>query len=94
MLSNKGLLRYEGLKLLRKSPLILAATCYILCRLTPCDCIWGMQVCSYPAGGGVKLRKDVHEGRGVKGKAEKCGKGGGRGSNIPEILRTSFMYGP
>ena len=44
--------------------------------------------------GGVRLIKDVRDGRGVKGKADKCGKGGGRGSKIPEILRTSFLYGP
>ena len=35
--------------------------------------------CSYPAGGGVRLIKDVRDGRGVKGKADKCGKGGGGG---------------
>ena len=29
--------------------------------------------------GGVRLIKDVRDGRGVKGKAEKCGKGGGGG---------------
>ena len=28
------------------------------------------------SGGGVRLIKDVRDGRGVKGKADKCGKGG------------------
>ena len=32
--------------------------------------------CTYPAGGGGRLIKDVRDGRGVKGKADKCGKGG------------------
>ena len=53
------------------------------------------QVCSASVSsrGGVKLRKDVHEGRGSKEKQKNADKGG-RGSKIPEILRTSFMNGP
>ena len=43
-------------------------------------------MCSYPAGGGVKLRKDVHEGRGVKGKAEKCGQGGEGVKKFADVL--------
>ena len=72
---------------------LLAATCYILCRLPPCDCNWGMHLVQAAAAGGVRLRKDVRRSRGVEGKAEKWGQGGG-GSKIPKILRTYLMEAP
>ena len=43
-------------------------------------------------GGGRQI-KDVHRVGGSKEKQKKADKGG-RGSKIPEILRTSFMNGP
>ena len=44
----------------------------------------------FPAEGGVRLRKDIHQGRGVKGKRKNTDKGE-EGKKKPKILQMSFM---
>ena len=72
---------------------LLAATCYILCRLPPCDCNRGIHV-FLSSRGGVRLRKDVRRSRGVKGKAEKCGQGGEGVQNPENFADVLYVWSP
>ena len=61
------------------------------CLLRNLPFFFNFEKCGRPGGGGFGLA-DVREGG--FGLADVCGQGGGEGSKISQILRTSFMDGP
>ena len=65
--------------------------CDLLCGLPPCNCGW--RACMFFFNGGGVTDKRTSAGLGGSKESRKMWTRG-RGSKIPQILRTSFMNGP